>query len=69
MILLTQYASIKHNQDKLLRKQEIDQLTSDLIRQYGGTVPVLDRIRQIATKVSKTNEYERLLKTILSTKP
>ncbi|MFM4785384.1 hypothetical protein ACEUCV_15370 [Aeromonas veronii] len=69
MILLTQYESIKHNQDKLLRKQEIDQLTSDLIHQYGGTVPMLDRIRQIATKVSKTNEYERLLKTILSTKP
>ncbi|MEL7595321.1 hypothetical protein AADX40_15110 [Aeromonas veronii] len=68
MILLTQHESIKKNQDKLLRRPEIEQLSDELIRQYGGTVPMLDRIKHVAIKAGKTNEYERLLKTILSTK-
>lgn len=68
MILLTQYESVKLNQDKLLKKADINRLTDELVLQYGGEVPLLSRLQQLAIKAGKTSEYERLLKTILSTK-
>ena len=67
MILLTQFESIKLNQDKLLVKTDIDSLIQELIAKHRGIDPLVHHMQLLAAKSNKTGEYERLLKTILST--